>query len=126
MKKRLLRRLISKLNQPKVNKIQYFWYRYWIERLQDKEENYRLIDRYAKAVNLMSDAHLQYQLSHVVNDYFVCGGILYIVLTRDDYETFDRDITSLCYKNNISVSFVFDRWTGRYEMFQHIIFNSLV
>lgn len=126
MKKRLLRILISKLNQPKVNKIRYFWYRYWIERFQDKEMNYALLDRFARAVNLIRDAHLQYQLSHVVNDYFVCDNRLYIILLFDDLQVFGQDINAVCYKNNISVEFIVDHWTGQQEMYQHLIFNSLV
>lgn len=127
MKKTILKHLINKLTGPRVSKTRYFWLRFWIEKLQDSEENYALIDKYAKAVNLIKDSHVQYQLGNIVNDYFTCSGTLYIISNYVDIYAFQKDVVEVCLAAGIDhVQLIQDHWTGQREMYEHLIFNSLV
>ena len=127
MKKKILKHLIDKLIGSHVSKIRYFWLRFWIEKLQDPEENYMLIDKYAKAVNLIKDSHVQYQLSNIVNDYFTCDGTLYLISNYTDIYAFGHDVAEVCAAAGIEhVQLIPDHWTGQREMYEHLIFNSLI
>ena len=126
MKKKILKYIISKLYKSRITKSRYFWLRFWIEKLQDPEESYALIDKFAKSVNLIKDAHIQYQLSNIVNDYFVCDDMLYIITNLQNIYAFEEDLKSVCKLYFIQVTLISDRWTGQKEMHEHLIINSLV
>ena len=126
MKKKILKYLIRKLCKPGVTKSRYFWLRFWIEKLQDPEESYALIDKFAKSVNLIKDAHIQYQLSNIVNDCFVCDNMLYIITNPQNIYAFERDLKNVCKPYFIQVTLINDHWTGQKEMYEHLIINSLV